>query len=592
MNRRGLVLCVSSGLLGMGLYIALLPSPPRLFDEAQLGESVYQVSLKEPLGYLRVESERDAVSAELELRLQSESRRVSQQITFTLSAMDGEALRSITTPYALTWRQLTTERGAWWMNEPSQLSEGVWLIRPDQLSREHEERSRWCLWRSVTQSSESWGDSPPSQRFTSAQLNALLGETADSLRAQDFTQHSCQVTRPLPESLWPWLTSLSSVDSSPSPDELNEVSAGSLLTFSAMSGRVRERPVTVVERLGLIADQMTSLESSSSLEIASPETGSRSRLIRWGLSDDQRSGEVEWERSPHGVYLFKRWRVVTGQVVRTVERARWTGWPSAQHATVTSEIHIRGSAPWRIASRVRFKLSAAARPLSTARQAVISEAVTSERRANSLSSNRLKSYRLTTRRQEVPESFDQRFSVSALTTLDPSLQTLYQSINQTLKLSPVVKSERAPLELSRALAAWVYERIEFKPHAGLPDPHLALKRGFGDCNERSAALVMLLRGLGLRAEMVFGLIRLRGERWGWHAWVRVATPNAESAHATGDETQSADQSSLQWYEIDPSAPQREVGPEYIAFSAGDLGAQDNLLSLLGQVSGRVSAWSR
>ena len=115
--------------------------------------------------------------------------------------------------------------------------------------------------------------------------------------------------------------------------------------------------------------------------------------------------------------------------------------------------------------------------------------------------------------------------------------------------------------------SWVAERIEFEPHAGFPDPLLALKRRRGDCNEKSAALVVVLHSLGLKAEQVFGLLWLGGAQWGMHAWVRVETPYG-------------------WLELDPSMrslkAQTRIGPEHIAITAGAQRAQSKLALLWGQ----------
>jgi transglutaminase-like putative cysteine protease len=128
-------------------------------------------------------------------------------------------------------------------------------------------------------------------------------------------------------------------------------------------------------------------------------------------------------------------------------------------------------------------------------------------------------------------------------------------------------------ELLRESTMWVQQTISFEPHAGFPDPLLALERGRGDCNERSAALALILSSFGLRVEQVFGLLWLSDKHWGLHAWVRVFTPWG-------------------WIELDPSmrslATQTRIGPEHIALTAGEGAAQSDLSLIFGRWEAEIS----
>ena len=144
----------------------------------------------------------------------------------------------------------------------------------------------------------------------------------------------------------------------------------------------------------------------------------------------------------------------------------------------------------------------------------------------------------------------------------------------TGKDSEDLKSIHLPLSvLLKSVTRWVGEQVKFEPHAGFPDPELAMRRGSGDCNERSAVLAMVLSDLKIETRQVFGLLWISGARWGFHAWVSARTPQG-------------------WVELDPNTPHSAVGPEHLAISEGGPEAQAQLSLLIGRLSGSVLGWSK
>lgn len=531
-------------------YLNARPVEPRLFSSPRLGESVFSVSAGAPLGYLRVTQRPNRPNDwvfDLELRILEGRRLVHQQMSFRVITDRRVTLNNSQTPYVLSWRQLTSEGRSWWeWGEPPQLSQGTWVMRSQ---RGHETRAdevtSWCLWRDATQSHEVW--SLPNQARSSTALSALLHLDQDTLKRAGFSEVSCLPKRALPDSVWPWL----------SDGLIQDDQATQLHTFSETSGvlyqgeLVRTSPERAERSLGPSFDQ--------------------SVAQLWRLSDPKRSSEVVLRASQ-----IMSWRAQHGQIDWRLRRAPWRGWSSEPKPIRSSEVVIKGSAPWRSARWVDLRLDAPIPPLSSHRQEVSVEAEVDRGREvdQAVSAQQvlsaLKSYRLLTQRQVTPPPSERSFN--PLASEEEVLREVYPLINQHLSLSEsgVIRDE---IKVIRALSQWVYTAIEFKPHAGVPDPLLALRRGSGDCNERSAALTSLLSALGFDVKQVFGLLWLGGERWGWHAWVQVKLSSG-------------------WYEVDPSAPQLEVGPSHIAFSAGDQRAQSEILHLLGRVSGSVRSWSR
>ncbi len=86
---------------------------------------------------------------------------------------------------------------------------------------------------------------------------------------------------------------------------------------------------------------------------------------------------------------------------------------------------------------------------------------------------------------------------------------------------PAVGPWRARVEAAMRLVA---ERVTAAPVAGPPRAAATWARGRGDCDDQAALLAALLRGAGVPARRVSGLLWVRGPagaQWVGHAWVEV-----------------------------------------------------------------------
>ena len=123
------------------------------------------------------------------------------------------------------------------------------------------------------------------------------------------------------------------------------------------------------------------------------------------------------------------------------------------------------------------------------------------------------------------------------------------------------------------LIAWFKENLQFKVSRSYPNVESTLERGSGDCNELSLLFIEILRSLGFKAEMVFGIVHVKGQQWAYHAWSRLWVKHG-------------------WIYIDPSRYSYRLSAKYIAFAHGDLRQQSQLDHLVGHIRGRVLAWSK
>ena len=89
------------------------------------------------------------------------------------------------------------------------------------------------------------------------------------------------------------------------------------------------------------------------------------------------------------------------------------------------------------------------------------------------------------------------------------------------------------LSIINSTLAWLTSTIRYQPFAGQPSIQGTLSRKAGDCNEMSQLFVALMKTFGIEAEMVFGLVHVSNQSWGYHAWARIKVDK-------------------QWIEIDPS----------------------------------------
>lgn len=84
----------------------------------------------------------------------------------------------------------------------------------------------------------------------------------------------------------------------------------------------------------------------------------------------------------------------------------------------------------------------------------------------------------------------------------------------------VVEDERDARAAAIRLRRWVYDALEKKPVASIPNALQVLEMGMGDCNEHAVLFAALARAVGLPARVVAGVVYADGV-FLYHAWNEV-----------------------------------------------------------------------
>ena len=276
--------------------------------------------------------------------------------------------------------------------------------------------------------------------------------------------------------------------------------------------------------------------------------------------------------------LLTRWTEQRGDViVWEALRERWDGMTSTASIDTWERletVQIKGKVPWLKARSVDLTLRAPIPPISTTWQKVsknsphFAHPYTVSLRASKRPL--IKQARAVLLAKKMDERLDPSVNLEhvsgVLHQILDQLQrqtTTAQETSHTIKLDPIV----------RAVLDWIKENIKYELHSGVPSVDVTLRRRSGDCNEISQLFVFLMASLGIKAQMVFGLIHLKDQQWGYHAWASVSD-------------------GLLWYDVDPSRGHLALTLGYLAFSRGTLDQQNRLQRLIGQTEGKVIYWSR
>ncbi len=119
------------------------------------------------------------------------------------------------------------------------------------------------------------------------------------------------------------------------------------------------------------------------------------------------------------------------------------------------------------------------------------------------------------------------------------------------------------------LRRWVFERLDKRPVATIPNAVQVLQMGTGDCNEHAVLFAALARSIGLPARVVAGLVYVDGA-FLYHAWNEVWLGEA-------------------WISVDPTFDQMPADATHIKFVEGGPEAHASLIPLLGRLRIEVVA---
>jgi transglutaminase-like putative cysteine protease len=130
-----------------------------------------------------------------------------------------------------------------------------------------------------------------------------------------------------------------------------------------------------------------------------------------------------------------------------------------------------------------------------------------------------------------------------------------------------IGDEADPLAAAQRLRRWVYDTVEKRPAATLPNALQVLETRAGDCNEHAVLFAALARAVGLPARVVAGLVYQNGV-FLYHAWNEVWLGDA-------------------WLSVDPTFDQMPADVTHLKLVEGGPETHAALVPLIGKVSIRV-----
>lgn len=162
-----------------------------------------------------------------------------------------------------------------------------------------------------------------------------------------------------------------------------------------------------------------------------------------------------------------------------------------------------------------------------------------------------------------PPTYDLPYTESDLAEFlaaTPTLQSDDPEIIDTAKR--IIGDRTDALEVSRALADWVFTTLDKKPIVSIPSAKDVLLIKRGDCNEHAALLTALARAVGLPAKILVGIVYNDGSFY-YHAW---------NALFVG-----------RWVAVDATFGQFPADATHIRFLEGDLDQQVGVARLFGKL---------
>lgn len=130
------------------------------------------------------------------------------------------------------------------------------------------------------------------------------------------------------------------------------------------------------------------------------------------------------------------------------------------------------------------------------------------------------------------------------------------------KSKAIVGGAKEPIEKTRLIYKWVYEKIEKAPTVTIPAATEVLKSRRGDCNEHTMLFTALARAAGVPARIAVGLV-YKDRHFYYHAWPEVYVGG--------------------WLPVDPTLGQWPADAAHIRLLTGDLDKQFRLANVIGKL---------
>lgn len=143
-----------------------------------------------------------------------------------------------------------------------------------------------------------------------------------------------------------------------------------------------------------------------------------------------------------------------------------------------------------------------------------------------------------------------------------SVQADHPKIRATA--AEIVAGKTDEIAKVRALAGYVFSRLEKRPVLGLPDALTTLDSGRGDCNEHAVLFAALARATGIPCRIAAGVLFMR-EAFYYHAWNEVLING-------------------RWLSVDTTTNQLPADLGHIKFIEGETKEQIRIGGLLGQLT--------
>ena len=489
------------------------------------GEGLAQETL---IGVMRLIETEDRLIQQLEMRVKTTHRSTVVQRELTLSYHSAETEASEARPYTLRWQELNLERGSWWNLSQTQWSTGEGEVYPMSVNRSnlHKGNPMWC------------------RRWTQAlsDIEYLPNLPKGSIAHKKSTE--CSETYPLPKGAWVWQVKPRQQSKVQLFDERSGMASG-ILHSDNFEGRD--------------AQGQHMIEKVFHLREGHELRGELQHELHYSEGQLQR-----WVELQGGIMLWSARRTLWDGQYKQVDPRNWLNLQSVQ---------MIGNVLWARVRTLNLDLNAPLKPINEPWQ-IVSENPSSSQFAYNLFLKRAarpllknaKGFSTLTllNKDKIEQNYVDR-AVSEILTRLKQHDGLHdhQHSHQTISLERIVK----------ASMSWMKEELSYALHSGSPSAELTVRRGSGDCNELSQVFVEIMRLMGIKSQMVFGITHQQDNAWGYHAWARVSD-------------------GVQWYEVDPSKDLHQLSPAYISFAVGDLEQQTLLQRLIGRTSGRVIHWSK
>ena len=147
----------------------------------------------------------------------------------------------------------------------------------------------------------------------------------------------------------------------------------------------------------------------------------------------------------------------------------------------------------------------------------------------------------------------------------PFLQVDHPRIRATAR--EIVGDETDPRHAAERLRTWVYDGLEKRPLASLPNALQVLDLRAGDCNEHAVLFAALARAVGLPARVVAGIVYADGA-FLYHAWDEVWIGSG-------------------WLSVDPAFNQTPADATHVKLIEGGPEAHAALVAVIGKLSVEV-----